>query len=238
MARAGAALIDIGGESTRPGAAPVPADEQIRRVIPVITAIRKDLPIALSIDTRQSTVASAALDAGADWINDISAGRDDSAMFPLAAHRRVPIILMHMQGTPATMQTDPAYGNVTAEVIDFLRQRLDSAKTAGIDPADVLLDPGIGFGKTLEHNLQLLRHLDTLVAIGQPVVIGTSRKGFIGKITGESGQRKMGTAATIAWAVANGAGVLRVHDVDEMAAVMKMMQAIIGKPETRNQKSE
>jgi dihydropteroate synthase len=226
LANAGADLIDIGGESTRPGSIPVSADEQIRRVVPVIAAIRRQLPIPLSIDTTKAAVATAALDAGADWINDISAGRDDPAMFPLVSQRKTPIILMHMQGAPATMQKNPTYGNVTAEVAQFLRQRLDSAKTAGIDPADVLLDPGIGFGKTLEHNLQLLQHLDQLVAIGQPLVIGTSRKSFIGKITGETGARVMGTAATVAWAAANGAAVLRVHDVEAMGAVVRMIAAI------------
>ena len=239
LVHAGADLIDIGGESTRPGSTPVPAEEQIRRVTPVITAIRGELPIAMSIDTTKAPVASAALDAGADWINDISAGLDDPAMFPLAARRRAPIIIMHMQGTPGTMQINPTYTNVTTEVIHFLRHRLDSAKTAGIDSADVLLDPGIGFGKTVEHNLQLLRELNQVVAIGQPVVVGTSRKGFIGTITGETGARLMGTAATVGWAVASGAGVLRVHDVEAMRAVMRMIQAIRGaKPETRNQKSE
>jgi dihydropteroate synthase len=237
LASAGADLIDIGGESTRPGSTPVSADEQIHRVVPVFTAIRKELPIALSIDTSHAAVASVALDAGANWINDISAGRDDPAMFPLTQKRKTPIILMHMQGTPPTMHISPTYGNVTSEVIHFFRERLNSAKTAGIDPADVLLDPGIGFGKTVEHNLQLLRDLDQLVALGQPLVIGTSRKAFIGKITGETAERLMGTAATIAWAVANGAAVLRVHDVEAMGAVVRMIQAI-RKPEAPNHKSE
>lgn len=230
---AGADLIDIGGESTRPGSSPVDSIEQIRRVIPVITAIRHALPIAISIDTRKASVASAALDAGASWINDVSAGRDDPAMLPLAADRKAPIILMHMQGTPATMQTNPTYRNVTTEIAQFLRERLDSARTAGVDPADVLLDPGIGFGKTTEHSLQLLRHLEQLVAIGPPLVIGTSRKSFIGKITGEADDRLMGTAATIAWAVAKGASVLRIHDVESMRHVVRMTRAICtGEPET------
>jgi dihydropteroate synthase len=239
MVNAGADLIDIGGESTRPGASAVSAEEQIRRVAPVVAAIRREMPIAMSIDTTKSSVASAALDAGVNWINDISAGLDDPLMFPLAAQRQVPIVLTHMQGTPGTMQINPTYDNVTIEVIHFLRQRLDSAKTAGIDSADVLLDPGIGFGKTVEHNLQLLRELNQIVAIGRPVVVGTSRKGFIGTITGETGARLMGTAATVAWAVAQGAAVMRVHDVDAMGAVVRMVQAIrLTKPETRNQKSE
>jgi dihydropteroate synthase len=226
LAAAGADLIDVGGESTRPGAIPVPVSEQMRRVAPAIAAIRRELPIALSIDTTSAAVAAAALDAGGNWINDISAGRNDPEMFPLAAKRRVPIILMHMQGTPLTMQINPSYGNVVKEVALFLRERFNSAKTAGIDIADVLLDPGIGFGKTDEHNLELLRDLEQLASIGRPVVIGTSRKGFIGRVTGEDKRRLMGTAATVAWAVANGAAVLRVHDVEEMGSVVRMIQAI------------
>jgi dihydropteroate synthase len=234
MAAAGAALIDIGGESTRPGSSPVLPEEQIHRVVPVITAIRKELTIALSIDTTKAAVAAAALDAGANWINDTSAGRDDPAMFPLAAHRKTPIILMHMQGTPQTMQKNPTYRNVTAEIIAFLHERLDSARTAGINPADVLLDPGIGFGKTAQQSLELLRNLEQLNAIGRPLVVGTSRKSFIGKVTGETGDRPMGTAASVAWAVSNGASILRVHDIEAMTAVMQMTQAI----RAGNQKTE
>lgn len=231
MAAAGADLIDIGGESSRPGSRPVDPDEQIRRVTPVIRALRSlgsGYPIALSIDTTQAAVAAAALDAGADLVNDISAGRDDPALLPLIARRRVPIILMHMQGTPATMQLNPTYSDVIGEVVAFLGDRIRCAQSIGVDPADVLIDPGIGFGKTVEHNLELLRRIPELTALGRPVVIGTSRKGFIGKITGETevAHRLFGTAATVAWSVAHGAGIVRVHDVEPMAKVVRMIQAI------------
>ena len=202
-------------------------EEQIRRVAPVIEGIRRRSDVVLSIDTTAAAVAEAALDGGADWINDISGGRDDAGMLALAAKRRAGIILMHMRGTPATMQVEPTYRNVVGEVAGFLRERLDSARSAGVDPADVLLDPGIGFGKTVEHNLLLLRHLAELAKIGRPIVVGTSRKSFIGKITGEGeGERPFGTAATVAWAIANGADIVRVHDVHGMARVARMIEAI------------
>jgi dihydropteroate synthase len=231
MAEAGADLLDVGGESTRPGSMPVAPAEQVARVVPVVRGIANlHLPLTISIDTTQSKVAAAALDAGAHVINDVSAGRDDPAMLPLVAARKAPIVLMHMQGAPATMQLAPYYADVTAEVIEFLRERIAAAARAGIERASVLVDPGIGFGKTLEHNLELLRRLRELCdAIGCPVVLGTSRKGFIGRITGEGdpSQRLFGTAATVAWAVANGASVLRVHDVGPMVQVAAMIQAIV-----------
>lgn len=230
MVAAGADLIDIGGESTRPGSSPVDALEQIRRVIPVISAIRAHLPVILSIDTTRAEVASAALDAGANLVNDISAGRDDPEMFPLLARRRAPVILMHMQGTPATMQLNPSYSDVVAEVGAFLQERLRRAESFGIDPADVLVDPGIGFGKTLENNLQLLRGIgDLATTLARPLVIGTSRKGFIAKITGEDRptERLFGTAATVAWAVAHGAAIVRVHDVGPVVRVVRMIRAIL-----------
>jgi dihydropteroate synthase len=230
MARDGADLIDIGGESTRPGSLPVDSDEQIRRVVPVVRAITQDgVPVTLSVDTTQSAVAEAALDAGAHVINDISAGRDSDRMFALAATRNVPVILMHMKGIPATMQHEPVYADVTAEVIQFLKDRVEAAREAGINAENVLVDPGIGFGKTADHNLELLRRVKDIVnAVGRPLVLGTSRKGFIGRVTGEvdPSQRLFGTAATIAWGIANGARVLRVHDVGPMAQVARMIEAI------------
>jgi dihydropteroate synthase len=232
MVAAGADLLDIGGESTRPGSSPVDVAEQVRRVVPVICAIRdafQTSPILISIDTTRAEVASAALDAGANLVNDISAGRNDADMLPLIARRRVPVILMHMQGTPATMQVNPSYSDVVAEVCAFLDERARIAESFGVDRADVLLDPGIGFGKTAAHNLQLLKHLDRLVMLGRPVVMGTSRKGFIGKVTGEtdSADRIFGTAATVAWAIANGAAVVRVHDVEPIVRVVRMIRAIM-----------
>jgi dihydropteroate synthase len=226
----GADLVDIGGESTRPGSEPVAAAEQVRRVVPAVREVARRWPgVTISVDTTRRSVAEAALDAGAHVINDISGGRDDPGMLPLAAERRAPVVLMHMQGTPATMQQNPTYGDVTAEVIAFLKQRVTAAVSAGVDPADVLVDPGIGFGKTLQHNLELLRRLGELcAAVEKPVVLGTSRKGFIGRITGEPepARRQFGTAATVAWGVANGAAVLRVHDVGPMSQVARMVRAI------------
>jgi len=238
MESAGADLIDIGGESTRPGSQPISIDRQIERILPVIGAIRQVSPITLSIDTTRAAVAEAALDAGANVINDISAGRDDEQMFPLVARRKVPIVLMHMQGTPATMQENPTYNNVAIDVELFLRERLNFAISSGIKRRNILVDPGIGFGKTTEHNLSLLRELKGLRRLGRPVVIGTSRKGFIGKITGEADpkQRQFGTAATIAWSIANGAAIVRVHDVGPMVQVTKMMRAMMEETEERRPK--
>ncbi len=229
MVDAGADLIDVGGESTRPGSQPVAEDEQIRRVVPVIGRIAS-LPVSISIDTTRSAVAQAALDAGAALVNDISAARDDATMLPLVARRSVPIVLMHMQGTPATMQDNPVYQDVMAQVIEHLRDRLTVAKAAGVDESRILLDPGIGFGKTMEHNLELIRRQRELVAVGRPVVIGTSRKGFIGRITGEDepSKRLFGTAACVAWAIACGASIVRVHDVRPMKQVVDMTRAIVG----------
>ena len=231
MVRDGADLIDIGGESTRPGSQRVPADEQVRRVVPVVEAIRRSgLDAALSIDTTLAPVAAAALDAGADLVNDISAGRDDADLLPLVARRKIPVVLMHMQGTPATMQREPAYDDVTADVTAFLRERERAALAAGVEAWRVLHDPGIGFGKTMVHNLTLLRRLPEIAAaLGRPLVLGTSRKRFIGTITGEDepSRRLFGTAATVAWCVANGAAVVRVHDVGPMAQVVRMTRAIV-----------
>ncbi len=230
MADAGADLIDVGGESTRPGSMPVAPAEQVRRVVPVVAAIRDaGLAVTLSVDTTRADVAAAALDAGADVVNDVSAGRDDAALLPLVAARGVPIVLMHMRGTPATMQHDPQYVDVTAEVIAFLRGRAAAARAAGVDDALVLLDPGIGFGKTAAHNLTLLRDTTRIAReTGRPLLVGASRKGFIGKTIGEPDplRRAFGTAATVAWAVANGAAVVRVHEVGEMAQVVRMTRSI------------
>ena len=225
---AGANLIDVGGESTRPGSLPVAPDEQIARVVPVIRRIAK-LPVTISIDTTRAAVAEAALDAGAALVNDISAGRDDAAMLPLVARRGVPVILMHMQGTPATMQENPIYQDVVAETIAFLRERVAAAQAAGVELPRTLLDPGIGFGKTMEHNLELLRRQREFLALGRPVVIGTSRKGFIGRITGETepSKRLFGTAASVALSIAAGATIVRVHDVAPMVQVLRMTRAIV-----------
>jgi dihydropteroate synthase len=227
MVEAGADWIDVGGESTRPGAPRVPAADQITRVAPVLRAIRSHIPVMISIDTTLADVAMAALDCGADAVNDISAGRDDSAMFDLVASRRVPIILMHMQGEPATMQRNPTYQDVVEEVRAFLADRIDAAGIAGIAESAILVDPGFGFGKTVSHNLELLRRLGEFAALGRPIVVGTSRKGFVAKITADSTkERLLGTAASISWAIANGAGVVRVHDVGPMSQVVHAIRAI------------
>jgi dihydropteroate synthase len=231
MVEAGADLIDIGGESTRPGSQRVEPAEQIRRVLPVMETLTRQIGgrCILSIDTTRAEVAKAALDAGAGMINDISGGTDDPKMLALAADREVPIVLMHMQGQPATMQLNPTYKNVVQEVKAFLLHRADAAIEVGITPQAILLDPGIGFGKTAGHNLELLRNLKDLAGIGYPLVLGTSRKGFIGRISGETepSARLFGTAATVAWCVANGAGILRVHDVEPMSKVVRVIRAII-----------
>lgn len=226
MIEEGADLIDVGGESTRPGSRPVPADEQIARVVPVIMAVAPQ--VVVSIDTTRAAVAEVALEAGATVVNDISAGRDDPGMFPLVARRKAVIVLMHMQGTPATMQKNPRYDNVVLEVEQFLCERMDVAVSAGLERNRILVDPGIGFGKSVEHNLTLLREQRTLCRLGRPVVIGTSRKGFIGRITEEPepARRLFGTAASVAWSVANGAAMVRVHDVKAMVQVVRMTQAI------------
>ena len=228
MVAAGATVIDIGGESTRPGSQPVAPEEQIKRVVRVVRGLAGRVSAIISIDTSRAAVAEAALDAGAKLVNDIFAGRDDPDLLPLVARRGVPLILMHMQGRPATMQASPTYSDVTAEVIAFLRERVAAAEAAGIDRRRLLIDPGIGFGKSVEHNFELLRRLAELRSLGLPIVIGTSRKGFIGKITGETAEsgRPFGTAATVAWSVANGADLVRVHDVAPMAQVVRMIGAI------------
>jgi dihydropteroate synthase len=229
MLDAGADLLDVGGESTRPGSSRTSAAEQVRRVVPVIEALRQQRSdCLLSIDTTQSTVAREALAAGAAVINDISGATEDAAMLALAAGSGVPIVLMHMQGQPATMQLNPVYRNVVQEVADYLNERAQVAEAAGIAPHRILLDPGIGFGKTVEHNLALLRGLSELGKLGRPLLLGTSRKGFLGRIAGETEPRErlFSTAASVAWCVANRAAVVRVHDVEAMARVVRTIRAI------------
>jgi dihydropteroate synthase len=227
MASQGAVVIDVGGESTRPGSKPVPPAEQIRRTVPVIEVLAERIDVPISIDTTDFEVARAALLAGASILNDITALADDR-MAELAAQQQVPVILMHMQGTPATMQAEPRYGDVVAEVRDFLVARAERAVALGVPKERVFIDPGIGFGKTLEHNLLLLRNLDKLVATGYRVLVGPSRKGFLGRITGREKpeDRVFGTAAVVAHCVTAGVSVVRVHDVPEMADVVRVTRAI------------
>jgi dihydropteroate synthase len=226
MHQDGAAIIDVGGESTRPGADDVPADEEIRRTIPVVQAIRRQSDVFISIDTHKAAVAAAALDAGADIVNDISA-LSDADMAGLVAARSCPVVLMHMQGRPRTMQQNPTYEHVVADVCRRLRQAVQQAVEAGVDPEQILVDPGIGFGKTVAHNLTLLARLKELRSLGRPILVGTSRKSFIGKILdAEVDNRLMGSVATCVWARAQGAAVFRVHDVAETAAALQITAAI------------
>jgi dihydropteroate synthase len=227
MARQGAAIIDIGPESTRPGSESVSAEDQITRAIPVIQQLAPQTDIPISIDTRIPEVVRAAIEAGAAIINDITA-LEDEAMVALVAEEEVSIILMHKQGTPLTMQADPCYADVVVEVSQYLMERAKKAEDAGIPKERIILDPGIGFGKTTEHNLQLLNHLDRLCDLGYRTLVGASRKRFIGQITGKEmpADRIFGTAATTAIAVIKGASIIRVHDVAETVDVVKVSNAI------------
>ena len=236
MARAGAAILDVGGESTRPGAEPVDTDEQTRRVVPVVSAIRRALHRAgfegvwISVDTRLASVAGAALDAGAAMVNDVSAGRDDPAMLPLVAERGAALCLMHMRGDPATMQERPAYRDVVEEVAAFLAERAAAAEQAGVLRDRIVIDPGIGFGKTLEHNLALLAAIPRFAATGRPVLIGASRKRFIAALDPQRAQspaeREPGTIAVTLHAADAGAAILRVHDVPANAQALQVARAI------------
>ena len=213
LAAQGAQILDVGGESTRPGAAPVGEAEELRRVVPVLAGLA-EAGARLSIDTSKAAVAAAALDAGATIVNDVTALRGDPQMAALVADRGCDVCLMHMLGEPRTMQRDPRYRDVVADVRAFLAERLEHAAALGIAPERVWLDPGIGFGKSIDHNLELLARLDEIVALGAPVVVGTSRKSFLGAITGrDATERLAGTIATNVLALARGASVFRVHDV-------------------------
>jgi len=226
LAEQGAQILDVGGESTRPGAAAVPVDEELRRVLPVVEGLTAT-GATISIDTSKAVVAAAALDAGAGYVNDVTAFRGDPGLAGLVAERGVDCCVMHMLGNPRTMQKDPRYDDVVSEVKSFLEERLAFATGEGIAEERVWLDPGIGFGKTVEHNLELLRRLDEIVAIGRPVVIGTSRKSFLGKLAGgrDEGERLPGTIATNVLALERGATVFRVHDVAQNADALAVAAA-------------
>ncbi len=214
LLREGADLIDVGGESSRPGARPISADEECARVVPVVAALRRETEVAISVDTTKAVVAEEALAAGADVVNDVSAGRCDPALLPLVAARGAVVVLMHMQGTPATMQTAPHYDDVVAEVAAFLRSRVEIARAAGVDTSRIWLDPGIGFGKRREHNLALLAHLDRFVALGFPLMVGASRKAFLAADTDDAADDRLAASlAAATLAAAAGAAIVRVHDV-------------------------
>jgi dihydropteroate synthase len=228
MEAEGADIIDVGGESTRPGADAVSAEEELRRVIPVIEKLRARTNVALSVDTSKSEVAGAALDAGASIINDVTGGRGDEKMFPLAATRKSAVVLMHMKGEPRTMQKNPQYGDVVQEVADFFRQQYSHALECGVEPMRLAFDPGIGFGKTLEHNLSLLKNLDQLREYDRPLVVGVSRKAFLGKLVGsnEMPDRLAPTVALTAILRDRGADVLRAHDVKENVAALRIAEGV------------
>jgi dihydropteroate synthase len=228
MAEEGADLIDVGGESSRPGAAPVSVEEETRRVVPVVEKLVAMINTPVSVDTYKAEVARRALDAGASMVNDISALRMDEAMLSLVVERKVPVVLMHMQGTPRDMQDDPQYESLTGEISLFLRERIQLCLDAGIGSDKILIDPGIGFGKTVDHNLEILKHLAELKSLGYPLLIGASRKSFIGKVLGLPAEERLeGTAATVAYSIVQGAHIVRVHDVREMVRVARMTDAIM-----------
>jgi dihydropteroate synthase len=228
IAAEGADIIDIGGESTRPGAELVSPEEELRRVIPVIEKLRAKIDIAISIDTSKSEVACAALDAGASIINDVTAGKGDEKMLPLVATRNAALVFMHMQGEPRTMQKNPHYGNVVREVADSFRQQYTRAIECGVDPMRLAFDPGIGFGKTLEHNLLLLKNLEYLRVHDRPLVVGVSRKSFLGKLidSNEIRDRLAPTIALTAILRTRGADILRVHDVKENVAALRTVEGM------------
>jgi dihydropteroate synthase len=229
MAEEGAALLDVGGESTRPGSDAVTVEEELARVLPVIKRLAAEVDVPLSIDTRKPEVARAALDAGAVVVNDVSAAREPG-MLEVVAASGAGLVLMHMLGQPNTMQVEPRYEDVVREVRAYLAGRLDAAESAGIDRDRLAVDPGLGFGKTYEHNIELMRHLDRFVDLGVPVVVGPSRKSFIGTALGDLpvDQRLEGTIGAAAWMAGRGAHVVRVHDVGPVARTLLVVDAIRG----------
>ncbi len=229
IAAEGAHIIDIGGESTHPGSQPVTAEEELRRVIPVIEKLRVKLEVPISIDTSKAEVASAAIKAGASIVNDVTGGRGDDQMLPLVAETRSAFIIMHMQGTPRTMQIEPRYTDVVAEISEFFRQQYARAIGLNIDPMTIAFDPGIGFGKTLEHNLELLAQLEQLRTHDRALVVGVSRKSFLGKLIGspQISDRLIPGLALTSLLRARGADVFRVHDVRENVYALQVTEAIL-----------
>jgi dihydropteroate synthase len=229
MAAEGAHIVDIGGESTRPGAEAVTAEEELHRVIPAIERLRKKSEVIISVDTSKAEVARAAIRAGASIVNDVTGGRGDEKMMPLIAETKSAFIIMHMQGTPHTMQVAPQYTNIVSEISDFFRQQYARAIVYNIDTMAIAFDPGIGFGKTLEHNLELLAQLERLRACDRPIVIGVSRKSFLGKLisSAQMSDRLAPAVALTSLLRARGADVLRVHDVKENVSALKVTEAIL-----------
>ena len=229
MIEDGADMIDIGGESTRPGAEPVSLDEELKRTISIIKSIRQQSDCLISIDTYKSPVAEAALDVGANLVNDISGLTFDEKMIDIVVDRKVPVILMHMKGTPRSMQVDPNYDNVIEEICEFFRRKVKSAKNSGILDNMIILDPGIGFGKRLEDNFEIIRELKQICAMGYPILLGPSRKSFIGaSLNLPVEERLEGTLASITVGIMNGANIIRVHDVKETLRAVKIIEKIMG----------
>jgi len=227
MIRAGADIIDVGGESTRPFATPLSVEEELKRVVPVVEAIRRRFDIPLSIDTYKAPVAREALQAGADMINDISALRFDPEMIKVVVETGAPVILMHMKGTPQTMQLDPRYDDVIAEIKSFLRERIDFALSQGVAREKIIIDPGIGFGKRFEDNLTIIKHVDDFFSLDAPVLLGPSRKAFLGQILEkEARERDAGTMAVVAYAALKGVDLVRVHQVEMAVDTLKVIQAL------------
>lgn len=228
MQEEGADIIDIGGESTRPGAEKISVKEEIRRIVPVIEALAKEVTVPISVDTYKSAVAEAAISSGASIINDISGLRFDSEMPGVAARHKVPVVIMHIKGTPKNMQQNPVYNALIAEIMDYLYGSIEIAREAGIPDNMIIIDPGIGFGKTVEHNLEIIRRLKEFEGFEKPILLGPSRKSFIGKILGglPATDRLEGTAAAAAIGIFNGANIVRVHDVKEMVRVARIADGV------------
>ncbi len=225
----GADILDVGGESSRPGSMPVPEDEELRRVVPVVRALRERTGALISIDTTKASVARAAVEAGADIVNDISSFSADPLMAGTVAASGASVVIMHMKGTPKTMQEDPYYDDVTAEVYSFLAGKIEEAEKAGIPAERVIVDPGIGFGKTIEHNLTLMRDQDVFLGFGRPLLMGFSRKAFIGRVLGVPAEERLeGTIAAAVLSVVRGAHILRVHDVGAVARAVRLAEAVLG----------
>ncbi|MFA5847221.1 MAG: dihydropteroate synthase [Thermodesulfovibrionales bacterium] len=228
MVEEGADIIDIGGESTRPGSEPVPLEEELRRTIPVIEAIVKNIKVPISIDTYKADVAKRALDAGASMVNDISGMRFDPEMPKVVSQYKVPVVIMHIKGNPKTMQKEPVYEALIPEIMDYLRMSIRLAVKFGIDEDKIVIDPGIGFGKTFDHNLEIIKNLHEFTLLEKPLLIGPSRKAFLGKILNDApaSERLEGTAAAVAISILNGADIVRVHDVKEMKKVALVADAV------------
>ncbi len=227
MVTQGATLIDIGGESSRPGAPSISVDEELARVIPVIRALADALDVPLSVDTRKAKVAQRALEVGAHIVNDITALSGDPDMPTIIAKMEAGVVLMHMKGTPRTMQQAPEYNDVASEIFAWLEEKIRNAEAQGIDPERIMIDPGIGFGKTTEHNLEILKRLSEFRALNKPLLIGTSRKSFIGNVLGSPVTERLdGTIATVCWAIAHGADIVRVHDVKANVRAAQMTDAL------------